>query len=187
MVHGDWLSPCCGNTRRECHRLLPPAVDARYSSLVDQSKQERLYQSVNRGTDSMKVRTAAILMVLFGCSTALFSQRPATQDTGPPALVSLIRVIANPKDFHGQPIRVVGFLGRGGGLDKGGVGLFVSEFDSRNFIIPNSIDLHVDESMVTSLMGRYIALSGTYHAPARLGYNGYIDQIVEVSPLRPGK
>ena len=65
--------------------------------------------------------------------------------------------------------------------------LFVSETDGRNHIVPNSIDLHVDRSTVKDLMGKYVILYGTYHAPApRAGYNGYIDQVLEVKPLAPG-
>jgi hypothetical protein len=113
-------------------------------------------------------------------ATALLSQGRATQDNRHYYRVSLIRVIANPNDFNGQPIKVIGFLDRGGGLDRA-VGMFVSQTDGRNFIIPNSVDLHVDESTVKDLMGRYVALSGTYHAPApRSEYNGYIDKVLEI-------
>jgi hypothetical protein len=92
-------------------------------------------------------------------------------------------VIANPNDFNGERIRVMGFLAPGGGLDKS-LGLYVTETDGRSGIVPNSIDLHVEESRVKDLMGRYVLLSGTYHAPApRAGYNGYIDQVPELKPL----
>jgi hypothetical protein len=134
----------------------------------------------------MKLKATVVLVALFWSASALFSQGSATQDTGHSYLVSLIRVIANPNDFNGQLIKVVGFLGRGGGLDRS-VGLFVSETDVRNFIVPNSIDLKVDESSVKDLMGRYVSLSGTYHAPdPRSGYNGYIDQIHEIKPWNAG-
>jgi hypothetical protein len=100
--------------------------------------------------------------------------------------VSLIQVIAKPNDFDGQPIKVVGFLGPGGGVDRA-VGLFVSEIDGRNFIVPNSIDLHVNESTVKDLMGKYVEVSGTYHAPdPRAHYNGYIDQVLDIKPLNAG-
>ena len=126
-----------------------------------------------------------MLIVLLG-ATAVFCQGPTTPDHTPPHLVSLIRVIANPNDFNGQRIGVIGFLGPGGGLDMA-VGLFVSETDGRNHIVPNSIDLHVDRSTVKDLMGKYVILYGTYHAPApRAGYNGYIDQVREVRPLTQG-
>jgi hypothetical protein len=134
----------------------------------------------------MKPRVAVVLIVVISCLTGLFCQGQAIQDNRRTSLVSLIRVIANPNDFNGQPIKVVGALGRGGGLDNA-VGLFVSETDGRNFIIPNSIDLHLDESKVKNLMGKYVVLSGTYHAPApQSGYNGYIDRISELKPWNIG-
>lgn len=134
----------------------------------------------------IKLRATVMLIVLLWCATALLSQGPAIQDHRRPYLVSLIQVIANPNDFDGQRIRVIGFLGPGGGLGKT-VGLFVSETDGRNYIVPNSIDLHVDESSVKDLMGRYVVLFGTYHAPApRAGYNGYIDQVFELKTLSQG-
>jgi hypothetical protein len=134
----------------------------------------------------MKLRVTVVLMILFCYVTALFPQGPAAPDNKRAYLVSLIQVIANPNDFNGQPIKVVGFLAPGFGLDRA-VGLFVSETDGRYFIVPNSIGLHVDESAVKDLMGRYVVLSGTYHAPApRAGYNGYIDHVLEVKALAPG-
>jgi hypothetical protein len=129
-----------------------------------------------------RLRATIILMLLFCCTTPLFSQGPTATDNRhsyPP--VSLIRVIANPNDFNGQPVRVIGFLAPGGGLDMS-VGLFVSEADGRNYVVPNSIDLHLDRSSVGDLMGSYVTLSGTYHAPdpRAAGYNGYIDHVVEI-------
>lgn len=133
----------------------------------------------------MRLRATVMFMVLFWCAIAL-SQVLANRDNSHSNVVSLIKVIANPNDFNGHPIKVVGFLGRGGGLDRA-VGLFVSETDGRNFIVPNSIDVTVDESRVKDLMGRYVVLSGTYHAPdPRAGYNGYIDHVHDVKALSPG-
>ena len=139
----------------------------------------------------MNLRATAILVLLFWCATELFAQVPTTADNRRFHLVSLIQVIANPNDFNGKPIRVVAFLARGGGLDRA-LGLFVSETDGRNYVIPNSIDLHLDKSMFSmimdkDMMGRYVSLSGTYHAPSpRSDYNGYIDQVVEIKPFKTG-
>jgi len=99
--------------------------------------------------------------------------------------VSLIQVIANPKDFDGQRLRIVGYLGNNG-MDKA-VGVFVSEVDGRNFILSNSVDLHLEESLSRSLTGKYVVFSGTYHAPVpRSGHNGYVDQILDMKPWNPG-
>ena len=99
--------------------------------------------------------------------------------------VSLIQVIANPKEFDGQRLRIVGYLGNNG-IDKA-VGVFVSEVDGRNFVLSNSIDLHLSDSQASALNGKYVVFSGTYHAPIpQSDYNGYIDQILDIEPWGMG-
>jgi len=135
----------------------------------------------------MKLRTTVMFMLLFGCATALSPQGQPTQDDRLHFPVSLIRVIANPNGFDGQPIKVIGFLAPGGELDMS-VGLFVSEADGRNHIVPNSIDLDVDERKVKNLMEGYVTLTGTYHAPdpRAIGDNGHIDQIHDMNSWHVG-
>ena len=77
--------------------------------------------------------------------------------------MSLLQVIANPKEFDGQRVAIVGYLGNNG-LDRA-VGAYLSEVDGRNFVIANSVDLHVEYSLTRNLTGKYVAFSGTYHAP----------------------
>jgi len=137
----------------------------------------------------MKLRTTATLMLLFGCATALFPQGQPTQDARLPSAVSLIQVIANPNGFNEQTIKVIGFLAPGGGTDMS-VGLFVSEADGRHHKVQNSIVLMVDERKVKALMGGYVTLTGTYHAPdpraIAYGYNGYIDHIHDMNVWHAG-
>ena len=101
--------------------------------------------------------------------------------------VSLIRVIANPSEFDGEHIRVVGCLG-GAGFDDA-PGVFVSESDALNGILSNAVDLTVhDSSTIRGMYGKYVIVSGLYHAPPRGGdFNGYIDNILELIPLKAGK
>lgn len=99
--------------------------------------------------------------------------------------VSLIRVIANPREYDGEHIRVVGYLG-GAGLDNA-PGIFVSEVDGRNGILSNAIDLTVSDNTIRDMFGKYVIVSGVYHAPPPGGdFNGYIDHILEVKPLNTG-
>lgn len=73
--------------------------------------------------------------------------------------VSLIRVIANPSEFDGEQIRVVGCLG-GAGLDDA-PGVFVSESDSLNGILSNAVDLTVrDSNSIRGMYGKYVIVSG---------------------------
>jgi hypothetical protein len=108
------------------------------------------------------------------------SRRPPIPDTAHSPFVSLIQVIANPKDFDGLRIRVCGYLG-GNGLDKS-LGIYVSELDGRVGVISNSIDLWLhsneDEKNLMSLSKNYVIFSAVYHAPRPLSdFNGGFDQI----------
>ena len=100
--------------------------------------------------------------------------------------VRLIRVIANPGEFDGEHIRVIGCLG-GAGLDDA-PGVFVSKSDVLNGILSNAVDLTVhDSNAIRGMYGKYVIVSGLYHAPPRgSDFNGYIDNILELKPLKMG-
>jgi len=99
--------------------------------------------------------------------------------------MSLIRLIANPSDYDGEHISVVGYLAGIGPDDAPGV--FVSESDGRNGILSNGVDLTVSDSTIRGMYGKYVIVSGLYHAPAPQGdFNGYIDHILKVKPLNTG-
>ena len=91
--------------------------------------------------------------------------------------VSIIQVIANPEMFNGHRISMTGYLDLNG-IDRS-IGIYLSEADGRNLIVANSIDLHVGGTQIEGLIGKYVSISGVYHAPSpRAGYNGFIDQVV---------
>ena len=99
--------------------------------------------------------------------------------------VSLIRLIANRGDCDGEYVRVIGYLA-GTGLDMD-VGVFVSDSDGRNGVLPNAVGLDVSGSTIQGMIGKYVMVSGLYHAPVPEGqFNGHIDHIFEVKPLRSG-
>jgi len=99
--------------------------------------------------------------------------------------VSLIRIIANPGAYDGERVRVAGYLA-GAGLD-GAPGLFVSDSDGRNGIFSNAVDLTVSDGTIRGMFGKYVIVTGLYHAPPPQGdFNGYIDHILEVKPLNAG-
>jgi hypothetical protein len=115
------------------------------------------------------------LAALFGWPRLALSQQEK-QDVPRISGVSMIRVIANPSDFDGRQMRLMGYL-TGNGVDLS-VGLYVSEVDGRNFNILNSIDVRVEHAEVRNLFGKYVQLTGTFHAPYRTTeYNGYLDHI----------
>jgi hypothetical protein len=126
--------------------------------------------------------TRKSIFVLSAC-LLLLSDVAFAQVANPPGglanNVSLIRVIANPNEFDGKRIRIIGYLGLNG-IDRS-VGAYFSESDGRNSVFSNSVDLHIDESQVHKLIGHYVILSGTYHAPSpHAGYNGFIDHLADL-------
>jgi hypothetical protein len=98
--------------------------------------------------------------------------------------VSLIRLIANPKEYDGKRLRLAGYLS-GAGLDRS-LGLYLSSIDGRNDIEQNSIGVDSNEAKLHDLVGRYVVLTAVFHAPdPRFGSNGYIDQITDIRKWPP--
>ena len=92
--------------------------------------------------------------------------------------LSLIRLIANPSSFDGRRLRLAGYLDFNG-VDTS-VGLYVSETDGRNFMISESIDLHLDEATAKKFVRHYVILNATFHAPKGHGsefLNGFLDHV----------
>jgi hypothetical protein len=81
-----------------------------------------------------------------------------SQDVVPPT--SLIRVIANPENFAGKRIRVIGVLNYGGGLDRS-VCLYVSEPDARNSVMSNCIFVNKSFDTKDERLGKYVILNAT--------------------------
>jgi len=128
---------------------------------------------------------ALMMGMLHFASYAHPQETPSRSDNHHLYRVSLIRVIANPGEHDGEHIRVIGYLA-GAGLDNA-PGVFVSESDGRNDVVTNAVDINVNQSTVRGMYGKYVIVSGLYHAPPAKGDlgNGYIDHILEVKPLHP--
>jgi hypothetical protein len=120
------------------------------------------------------------ILVAFVNPVALVTQSPHGQESSPAEPVSLIRLISTPSDFDGRRIRVAGYLG-GAGLDKS-LGLYVSGIDGRNGILMNAIAItRLEPTKAHELVGGYVLLSATFHAPApHSGFNGYFDQVTDI-------
>ncbi len=113
------------------------------------------------------------------------SQTEVTDEKPQP--LSLIRLIANPGNFDGRRVRLAGYLGYNG-IDTS-VGLYVSETDGRNFMMSESIDLHLDEATAKKLVRRYVILNATFHAPKGNGsefLNGFLDHISKIKAWNYG-
>jgi hypothetical protein len=132
-----------------------------------------------------RLTVALMIGMLYFASTASPQETRSPSDNHRRHTVSLIRLIANPGTYDGEEIRIVGYLA-GAGLDDA-PGVFVSESDGRNGILQNAVDLTLRDSTIRGMYGKYVIVSGLYHAPAPQGdFNGYIDHILDVKPLNVG-
>src|SRR5579883_2469170 len=103
----------------------------------------------------MTRRGMVILMTgLLNWTARLFGEELSGEEESSIYNVSLIQLIANPSEFNRQRLRMVGYLGRNG-VDRS-LGVFLSEVDGRNFILSNSVDLHIEESAIRGLVGKYV-------------------------------
>src|SRR5437868_2363194 len=101
--------------------------------------------------------TVALMTGMLHCVPSAYPQETRSRsDDRRLHRVSLIRVIANPGDYDGEQIRVVGYLA-GAGLDDA-LGLFVSESDGRNGILTNAIDVNV-HGTIKGMFGKYVIVS----------------------------
>jgi len=129
--------------------------------------------------------TIALMTGILFVSYAQPQETPSSSDNHRLHRVSLIRVIANPSEYDGEHIRVIGYLAVAG-LDNA-PGVFVSESDGRNGILMNAVSLSVSQNTSRGMYGKYVIVSGLYHAPPPHGdFNGYIDNILEMKPLNEG-
>ncbi len=131
------------------------------------------------------MRRSSVIAAMI-CWAGLFSLAPGQSPNAPERAtnVSLIRLIANPQALNGRRVRVAGYLSNNG-LDKA-VGVYVTELDGRNFIMANSVDLDIEESTINKLVGKYVILDATYHAPTGplAGYmNGRLDHVSGIKLL----
>lgn len=144
-------------------------------------------RAASEGVMKQALITVLVLGTLYLAPSGYSQERRPCSSDHHPQTVSLIRLIASRTDCDGELIRVVGYLA-GAGLDDA-PGLFVSESDGRNGVLPNAIGVNVSQSTVSQstikdMMGKYVIVTGRYHAPGAGGaFNGSIDHMVEVRLL----
>jgi hypothetical protein len=131
------------------------------------------------GAMSHRIIWPFLIIIVFCLSPAL-SQSHIPHDRA--YNVSLIRVIANPKLFDTRRLRVAGYLEHNG-IDRA-IGLYVTQLDGQNAIFSNSIDLNLEGLSAEKLVGKYVILEATYHAPSGplSDYlNGHLDHVSDLT------
>ncbi|HET6327107.1 MAG TPA: hypothetical protein VFG04_20670 [Planctomycetaceae bacterium] len=100
---------------------------------------------------------AALALALGPTATVTAQPQTGPQD------VSLIRLIANPNDFDGKPVRVIAFLR----LEFEGNALYVSRADYENHISKNGIWIDVPDLVrkeASEYSDRYVLVEGVFSA-----------------------
>jgi hypothetical protein len=96
--------------------------------------------------------------------------------------VSLIELIANPTQFDGKRVRIIGFLR----LEFEGTAIYLSREDFENGITKNGLWVSTDQ-LDNTLSNRYVLLEGTFNAsnPGHRGlWSGAIEKITRVQKWR---
>lgn len=105
--------------------------------------------------NTMKNRTFLLLLLSLCCLA-----RPLVAD---PTEVSLIQLIANPKEYHGKVVRVIGFVR----IAFEGNSLYLHEDDYKHGITRNGLWVEVSGAMrdrKAKLDLRYVIVEGTFDA-----------------------
>src|ERR1043166_2632531 len=121
-----------------------------------------------------------MLVGLFFCISMLLARYPnaASQSDGP---LSLIQLIANPQNYDGKRVQVVGFLR----LEFEGNALYLHEDDYKNGIYGNAIGIGVTKESKWSnddVNMRYVMVVGTFSAGKSNLHTGTIVKITNVVP-----
>jgi len=104
----------------------------------------------------MKTRTLPFLLSLI----CWFAQPLVAAE---PLNVSLVRLIANPKDYDGKVVRVIGFMR----LEFEGDGIYLHQDDYKHSIYKNGLWIDASEDMhkrKAELDQKYVLVEGTFNA-----------------------
>jgi hypothetical protein len=101
---------------------------------------------------------------LFGCATTsqrLNDTKPLIPTAAELLNVSLVQLIANPKDYDGKYVRVIGFVR----LEEEGTAVYLNEEDDKHCLTRNGLWLDIaDEKSPTEFDRKYVQIEGTFNA-----------------------
>jgi hypothetical protein len=112
----------------------------------------------------MKARIALIILLLFNC----FVQPVVASE---PIDVSLVQLIANPKDYDGKVVRVTGFVT----IEFEGNAVYLHQEDFKHNITKNGLWIDVPDDMLkryAEFDKKYVVLEGTFSATMK-GHLGF--------------
>jgi hypothetical protein len=128
-----------------------------------------------------------ILVTLFGTGLSYSAFAGGGSNDPLPTLVSIVRLISEPLKFEGMNVRVIGYLSFNG-IDRG-LGIYISESDGVNIVIPNSVNIGPPSQWLEKYAGKYVVFNAVFHAyrGERLySPSGYLDHLTEVATWNSG-
>ena len=90
-----------------------------------------------------------------------------SQNQQRPTDVSMVQLIANPKEYHGKFVRLIGFAS----VEFEGTAVYLHQDDYKYDIPKNGLWLDIDFQRQKKFDGRYVLVEGTFDAE-RKGHHG---------------
>lgn len=108
---------------------------------------------------------AALIALGFGAISARESSMETETNAQQPTRVSLVQLIANPNEYDGKFVRVIGFVS----VEFEGTAVYLHQEDFKYDITQNAIWLEMDFERNKKLNQRYVLIEGTFDA----NHNGH--------------
>ena len=103
---------------------------------------------------------AALIALGFGAISARESSMDTETNAQQPTRVSLVQLIANPNEYDGKFVRVIGFVS----VEFEGTAVYLHQEDFKYDITQNAIWLEMDFERNKKLNQRYVLIEGTFDA-----------------------
>jgi hypothetical protein len=108
---------------------------------------------------------AALIALGFGAISARESSMNAETNAQQPTRVSLVQLIANPQEYDGKFVRVIGFVS----VEFEGTAVYLHQEDYKYEITQNGLWLDLDVERNKKVDQRYAIIEGTFDA----NHNGH--------------
>jgi hypothetical protein len=119
---------------------------------------------------------AALIALGFGAISARVSTMNASPNAQQPTRVSLVQLIANPQEYDGKFVRVIGFVS----VEFEGTAVYLHQEDYKYEITQNALWLELDSQRNKKFDQRYVLIEGTFdasHGGHKGLFNGSIKDI----------
>src|SRR4026207_991872 len=110
---------------------------------------------------------AALIALIFGAISARESVMNASTNAQQPTTASIVQLIANPKEYDGKLVRVIGFAS----VEFEGTAVYLHQDDYKYDIPKNGLWLALDVEGQKQFDGKYVLIEGTFDAEHK-GHRG---------------